>query len=248
MTTTNPSHDDLGAVDRLDRRRGADRSGHRDGVAVAERDDLDHLSDDEVLALLARERRTPRPTRAWGVVLAVLGLLGLAAAFTLAVDKYKILEDPSYVPSCNLNPVLSCGSIMRTDQASVLGFPNPLMGIVGFSVVVTLGVLLASGVRLPRGVLAGLAAGGVVGAGFVHWLAYQSMFEIGALCPWCLVVWTVTLPVALWSVLVAAGSFAATRGAATAVWRARWVLLLVWYAAFVATALVQFWSYWRTLL
>ena len=29
---------------------------------------------------------------------------------------------------------------------------------------------------------------------FVHWLIYQSVFVIGALCPYCMVVWAVTIP------------------------------------------------------
>ena len=82
-----------------------------------------------------------RPSRGFGVALTVGGAIGLAAAFTLAVDKYRILEDPTYQPSCNLNPVLSCGSVMITDQAQAFGFPNPLIGLVAFAIVVTIGVL-----------------------------------------------------------------------------------------------------------
>ncbi len=38
-------------------------------------------------------------------------------------------------------PDMSCGSVMTTPQASLLGFPNPLLGIAGFTVVVVTGVL-----------------------------------------------------------------------------------------------------------
>ncbi len=66
----------------------------------------------------------------------IAGVIGLAAAFTLTVEKIEILINPAYVPSCSINPVLSCGSVMITPQASVFGFPNPLIGIVAFTVVV----------------------------------------------------------------------------------------------------------------
>jgi uncharacterized membrane protein len=214
-------------------------------------DPLADLSPEELAELDAELRAraaAERPTRGHGVMLVVLGALGLVSAFMLAWDKYKILADPSYSPSCNLNPVLSCGSVMVTDQAEAFGFPNPLLGLIGFSVVITVGVVIASGVRLPRGVLVGLATGGVLGAVFVHWLAFQSMFRIGALCPWCLVVWTVTLPIALWSVLFAAQRVPALARGARAAWSVRFLLLGTWYAVFVAVALVQFWDYWRTLL
>jgi len=186
--------------------------------------------------------------RSFGVGLVVLGALGLAAAFTLAVDKYRILEDPAYQPSCNFNPVLSCGSVMVTEQAGVFGFPNPLIGLVSFAVVVAMGVLVAARVPLPGWVLGGLAAGSVLGLVFVHWLAFQSLYRIGALCPWCMVVWAVVVPIAVWSVLLAARRTPALSGSAEVLWSARYLVVLAWYLLVVMLALVQFWSYWRTLL
>ncbi|CAM5711562.1 vitamin K epoxide reductase family protein [Mycolicibacterium aubagnense] len=82
---------------------------------------------------------------------------------------------------------------MLTKQASVFGFPNPLLGIAAFSVVIVTGVLAVAGIRLPRWYWAGLAGGTLLGAVFVHWLIYQSLYEIGALCPYCMVVWVVTV-------------------------------------------------------
>ncbi|WP_323792003.1 vitamin K epoxide reductase family protein [Nocardioides sp.] len=187
-------------------------------------------------------------TRLHGLFFVVLGALGLYAAFALALDKYKILEDPTFVPGCDLNPVLSCGSVMMTEQGSAFGFPNPLIGLVAFAVVVTIGVLLAGGVALPRWTIGGLAVGSLLGVVFVHWLAFQSMFRIGALCPWCLVVWAVTLAIFVWSALLAARTVPALRRPAQAVWSVRYAVLVLWYLGFFVTALVQFWYYWRTLI
>jgi uncharacterized membrane protein len=186
-------------------------------------------------------------SRAFGAGLVVLGAVGLYAAFSLARDKVKILEDPTFKPGCDLNPVLSCGSVMVTDQAEAFGFPNPFLGLVCFSVVVTLGVLMASGVTLPRWVMSGLAIGSLAGAGFVHWLAFQSMYRIGALCPWCLAVWAVTLPIAVWSVLTALRQHTSGRLVA-GLWNVRYLVLLAWYLVFVVQILVEFWDYWRTLI
>lgn len=47
-------------------------------------------------------------------------------------------------------PILSCGSIMRTDQAEAFGFPNPILGVAGFAVIVTVGVVLVGGATLPH--------------------------------------------------------------------------------------------------
>ncbi len=187
--------------------------------------------------------------RPYGVGLVLLGALGLLAAFTLTVDKLRLLADPSFTPACDLNPIVSCGSVMASDQAEVLGFPNSLLGLVGFSAVVALGLALALGARLPRGVLAGLALGGLAGLGFVHWLAYQTLYEINALCPWCLVVWAVTIPVAVWSTLVAGGA-GTTRAPRVvgALWNVRYLVVLGWYLLLAGAILERFWDFWVTLL
>ena len=217
------------------------------GTAVGDDGDDDGaLLDQEIAeelwqADLARDR-------AWfGRGLVVLGGSGLAAAFTLAVDKYRILADPSYEPSCDVNPVLSCGSVMVTDQAEALGFPNPLIGVAAFAVVVAVGVLLAARVPLPGWVVGGLALGAVAGTAFVHWLAFQSLYRIGALCPWCVVVWAVTIPIFVWSALITLRQ-PRRSGAVEGLWSARYLLLLGWYLVFVVAILERFWDYWRTLV
>jgi uncharacterized membrane protein len=121
------------------------------------------------------------------------GVIGLIAAFTLTQDKIAILSDPSYIPSCNINPVLSCGSVIITEQASVFGFPNPIIGLISFSVVITLAVLLVARVVLPNWVWLGLNLGALGGLAFAVWLIFQSLYVIDALCPWCMVAWVGTI-------------------------------------------------------
>ncbi|MCV7434556.1 vitamin K epoxide reductase family protein [Mycolicibacterium bacteremicum] len=186
-----------------------------------------------------------RRSSAIGVLIA--GVLGLAAAATLTIEKIEILIDPSYVPSCSLNPVLSCGSVMTTPQASVFGFPNSLIGIVAFTVVLVSGVLALARVALPRWYWSGLAIGSALGVVFVHWLIYQSLYRIGALCPYCMVVWAVTIPL-----LVIVASIALRGETATAPGRIlydwRWSLVALWVTAVLLLILVRFWNYWSTLL
>jgi len=197
-----------------------------------------------------------RPVSAWWVLIA--GVAGLAAALALTVEKISMLSNPSYVPSCSINPVLSCGSVMATPQASAFGFPNPLIGIVAFSVVVVTGVLAIARTTLPRWYWLGLAGGTLLGVVFVHWLIFQSIYRIGALCPYCMVVWAVTIP--LFVVVspialqplgrdVAVGSSRKRLiAAAGMVYRWRWSLTALWFAALILLILAQFWYYWSTLV
>ncbi|WP_240519650.1 vitamin K epoxide reductase family protein [Amycolatopsis antarctica] len=132
-------------------------------------------------------------TVAW--ILTIGGAVGSLAATLLLIEKVALLADPSYIPSCSLNPILSCGSVMNTPQAAVFGFPNPILGVLGFPIVTTIGVLLLAGSRVPRWVWLGLQLGATFGVVFVHWLFVQSVYRIGALCPYCMIVWAVTIPI-----------------------------------------------------
>ena len=180
----------------------------------------------------------------------IAGVIGLFASMTLTVEKIKILQNPSYVPSCNINPVVSCGSVMVTPQASLLGFPNPLLGIVGFTVVVVTGVLAVAKVSLPQWYWVGLAAGTLIGAVFVHWLIFQSLYRIGALCPYCMVVWVVTISLLVVAFSIVLRPVLASRETAVArlLFDWRWSIAALWFTAVFLLIMVRFWNYWSTLL
>jgi uncharacterized membrane protein len=185
------------------------------------------------------------PASAWWVLIA--GAAGLTASITLTIEKFKLLANPSYVPSCSINPVLACGSVMSTRQAQAFGFPNPLIGIVAFTVVVVSGVLAVGRVRLPRWYWIGLAGGTLVGVAFIHWLIFQSMYRIGALCPYCMVVWAVTVPL-LVVVTTMAVQPARDRAVVRTLLSWRWPLTALWFTALIVLILVRFWDYWSTLI
>ena len=185
---------------------------------------------------------------AWWVLIA--GVIGLFASMTLTVEKIKILLNPSYVPSCNINPVVSCGSVMVTPQASLLGFPNPLLGIVGFTIMVVTGVLAVAKVSLPQWYWVGLAVGTLIGAVFVHWLIFQSLYRIGALCPYCMVVWVVTISLLVVFFSIILRPVLASRESAVArlLFDWRWSIAALWFTVVFLLIMVRFWNYWSTLL
>ncbi|GLI00802.1 vitamin K epoxide reductase family protein [Phytohabitans aurantiacus] len=184
-----------------------------------------------------------------GGVLAAGGLLGGAAAFVLTVEKIALLRDPGYTPSCSINPILSCGSVMNTPQAEVFGFPNPLIGVALFPLVVATGVAVLGGVRLPRWWWLGLQAGTVFGVVLVHWLFAQSLYRIGALCPYCMVVWVVTIVLFSYVTLynLDRGHLPAPRSLRSAA-RFHTAIPLGWLLILTVLIGERFWDYWRTLL
>lgn len=185
--------------------------------------------------------------RASAIYVLIAGVLGLAAALALTIEKVEILINPAYVPSCSINPVLSCGSVMITKQASAFGFPNPLIGIVAFTVVLVTGVLAVARVSLPRWYWGGLAVGTLLGVAFVHWLIFQSLYRIGALCPYCMVVWAITIPLLVVTTVIALQP-TLDHGVARFLHQWRWSLVTLWFAAVILMILVRFWDYWSTLI
>ena len=204
-------------------------------------------------------RRPPLPTAAASRRVRLLGaglvtgsVVGLLASVVLTVEKARLAADPAYVPSCSVNPVLSCGSVMASDQASLLGFPNSVLGLVGFPVVLVAGLLLVARAGLPARAWPVLQLGLLGGVVFVHWLAFQTLYRIGALCPYCLAVWAVTVPMAWyvtvhrWRARSEAGHVLA-RPAAVAV-SLHGVLITAWFVGIAALIAQRFWSYWSSLL
>ncbi|WP_067700761.1 vitamin K epoxide reductase family protein [Nocardia jejuensis] len=180
------------------------------------------------------------PRSAWPVLLC--GLIGWGASVTLLIDKFKLFTDPGFKPLCSIDQVVACTTVMQSDQAAAFGFPNPIIGVVGFSVVVTLGVLAVAGIAFPRWIWGGLWVGLLLGIGFIGWLFYQAVFRIHALCPWCMVVWAVT-PILL--AIVTGQIWGKSRGVIQVIVEWRWTLVAVYYAVMILIVYIQFQDYWR---
>ncbi|MFJ2440710.1 vitamin K epoxide reductase family protein [Streptomyces sp. NPDC087658] len=135
----------------------------------------------------------PGSGRAFALLLVLTGAAGVLASWVITIDKFTLLEDPDFIPGCSLNPVVSCGNIMKSAQASVFGFPNPMLGLAAYAGVVCIGAGLLAGARYRRWFWLGLNAGALFGVGFCAWLQYQSLYNINSLCLWCCLAWVATI-------------------------------------------------------
>ncbi|MEJ8645091.1 vitamin K epoxide reductase family protein [Streptomyces sp. MS1.HAVA.3] len=137
--------------------------------------------------------RTVGGSRALALLLVITGAAGLLAAWVITLDKFKLLEDPDFKPACSLNPIVSCGNIMTSDQASAFGFPNPMLGLVAYGIVICVGMSLLAGASFRRWYWLTLNAGTLFGVVFCAWLTYQSLYNINSLCLWCCLAWVATI-------------------------------------------------------
>ena len=189
------------------------------------------------------ETRSYRQT-AW--ILIIGGIIGLVAAIELIIQKISVLSDPNFVPNCDINPILSCGSVINTEQASLFGFPNPVLGVIGFTIVIMFGALLFTGVELPRLMWLGLNFGAFAGMVFVIWLVSQSLYAIGALCPWCMVVWAVTIPI-FWQVTtdnLASNKLSLGKSLSEIIVTLKWILIAATYLIIMALIFVRWQDFW----
>ena len=116
----------------------------------------------------------------------------LTASFVLAVEAVTLAGDQDAVFTCDVNAVVSCGTVGSSWQASVFGFPNAFLGLVTEPVVITLALAGLAGVRFPRWLMLTAQVGYTLGLVLAYWLLHQAVFHIGAVCPWCLLVTVAT--------------------------------------------------------
>ena len=191
----------------------------------------------------------------WLPWLLVIGsTIAIICAMVITYEKLQLAEDPNHTQICDINPIISCGSVMTSEQATAFwDIPNPFLGMIGFPIVATLGVVLLAGVALRRWLWQGLQAGLLFAVGFCHWLFYQAVYEINALCIWCMTVWAVTIAMFWYTLLqnLRTGAVPTPKGWEKFVaflQRHHLDILVAWYLLIIGLILHHFWYYFSTLV
>ena len=140
------------------------------------------------------QRATSRIPLPFALTLIVTGVVGWWAAFSLTLDKIAVLLHPGARLDCNVSVLVQCGKNLASWQGSVLGFPNPIIGLAAWIAPIVVGVSLLAGARFARWywVLFNLGVAGAMA--FVIWLIHESIFDLGTLCPWCMLTWSMVIP------------------------------------------------------
>lgn len=141
----------------------------------------------------ARSQTHTRPT-ALGICLILAGVVGWWAAFQLTLEKLASLADPGHSASCDFSLLVQCTANLDSWQGRVFGFPNPLIGLACWVAPIVVGAAILARARFARWFWWLFWFGMLFAFGFVCWLIYQSIFQLGTLCPWCMVTWVVTIP------------------------------------------------------
>jgi uncharacterized membrane protein len=126
-------------------------------------------------------------------VLLVTGAAGLWASFALTLDKIAVLKDPAADLDCNFSLIVQCGVNLSSPQGEAFGFPNPIIGLMGFVAPIAVAVAVLAGARFASWFWIVFNLGVAGALAFCIWLMTQSIFVLGTLCPWCMLTWAATI-------------------------------------------------------
>jgi uncharacterized membrane protein len=107
------------------------------------------------------------------IAAAVLALAGVGVAGYLTWVHYADLE-----PIC-AGGSGGCEKVQSSDYAELAGVPVALLGLIGY-----VAILASLAIPGDMGRFAG-AVMALAGFGFSAWLTYVELFEIDAICQWC---------------------------------------------------------------
>jgi uncharacterized membrane protein len=122
-------------------------------------------------------------------------ILSLTAAFVLSVESIEIAKNPHAELSCSVNLVVNCATVAAHPTATMFGFPNSFLGLMTEPIVITVAIAGLAGIKFPRRFMFTAQIFYTLGFAFAIYLLGVSMFVIGALCPWCLLVTLTTIMV-----------------------------------------------------
>ena len=144
---------------------------------------------------------TTEASRGFALLLIAAGFTGWLASFLLTLDRFRVASSPDDKLACDVATFISCKSVMLSEQAALFGFPNPLIGIASFMAPIVVGFAILAGARFANWFWQLFFVGHALALTFVLWLFHAAVFDIGSLCPYCMVAWASVIPL-FWQLLL----------------------------------------------
>ncbi len=195
------------------------------------------------------ESATLGAPRSLAITLIIGGIIGWIGAFALTIERLHVAANPNAVLSCDLNVFISCKSVMLTKQASLFGFPNPIIGLAAFMAPFFIGFAILAGAKFAAWFWRLFWLGCLLGFTFVLWLFSQSLLVINVLCPYCMIAWAGMIPI-FWSLTLylIKEDILQMPVSQTAFWdgafRRSWIWVLTTDLVIILAIVIRFWSYW----
>lgn len=121
------------------------------------------------------------------LALAIGAGIGLVAAFMQTIEKLVLLANKDAALPCNLNDIFNCSVVLNAPQSALFGFPNSLICIIIFTLLLTIGVVGTTASRISRRLLYATQGLALFMLMFALWFLFTSTYIIGAICIFCLI-------------------------------------------------------------
>jgi len=123
--------------------------------------------------------------RPQALIILIFSITGFASAFIISYEKFLTLINPLYVPGCSINIWIDCGKVMNSVYATMFGFPNSWIGLMGWPMAFLTVLYLFTHRDISR-LFMNIALAITVPAVIISYVwTYIAFFTIGAICPWC---------------------------------------------------------------
>ncbi len=129
-----------------------------------------------------------RDNRRIFIIILITACLSLYAAFVLSNEAVLLAKNPDIKLGCSLNVFINCATVATSKYATLFGFPNSFMGLIGETVFVVIAVAWLMGAQFTKKFWFGVQIMAIGALMFALMLFYISSFLIEAICPWCMLV------------------------------------------------------------
>ena len=127
--------------------------------------------------------------KAW-LVASVGSAVGLVASFIQTIERISYADQPLKALTCDINSVFSCSSVFDGWQSSFFGFSNSIMSLAFFAVVFGVSISGVTGSLINKYLRYVMHFFSVFFLAFGAWYLYQTVYAIGALCIFCIFIYT----------------------------------------------------------
>lgn len=131
--------------------------------------------------------KTPDKQKLLYGIITIGSAIGFLASFLQMLEKITLLKSADAALSCNLNSVFNCSNILNAPQSSVFGFPNSLLCVTFFALMLSAGLIGWTGGLITSKLRFVYQAMTLFFIGFGFWYFWQSIFNVASLCVFCLV-------------------------------------------------------------
>ena len=122
----------------------------------------------------------------------VASIVSLVGSFVLSIDAVELAKNADVKFSCDINSIVSCGTVARTSYATMFGFPNSFIGMIFQPAMIMFVLALMYGTKFPKHFMSLIQIANTLAVAFAYYLFAISLLFIHAVCPWCLAVMLAT--------------------------------------------------------